>query len=55
MDLLIQNLYFFWYGMAKVNRTMNSNNTDMGNPHAVHDFHMHNLEVKSPCRMDAQS
>jgi len=24
---------------------MNSHNTDMGNPHAVHDFHMHKLEV----------
>jgi hypothetical protein len=39
--------------MAKVNRNMNSCNTDTGNPHAVYDFHWHNLEVESPCRMDA--
>lgn len=30
--------------MAKVNRNMNSHNTDTGNPHAVYDFHWHNLE-----------
>lgn len=30
--------------MTKVNRIMNSHNTDMGNPHAVHDFHMRNLQ-----------
>jgi len=32
--------------MAKVNRIMKSHNTDMGNPQAVNDFHMHNLEVR---------